>query len=209
MSGRIYANCCCLNTWGPLRPFHPTQHITTARPSNKAHRLVSFPPLWASRQPPQLLPPSPLCPALQRLAKRHGSMADRLMRRKYFYRIAFRVGPENQWQCFLWISAPRLGTFYLFISSGFYGEGELLHLSDTDHNSLTCCQNCSSNLSLKTPPQTSYYKAKPKTTVHRKSNMSNSVYESSSLSLVELIDDLDGFPCQRGISNKVAQLQRV
>lgn len=136
----IYANC-CLNTLGPPRPFHPTQHITTGRPSNKAFRLgVSLPigPLDSPHNP--LHPPLSVLP-LPRLAMRHASTDDRLMRRKYFYRIAFRRSPENQWQHFYGHQLTDWALLSLYLRS--LWAGLLLRLSDTDHSLLTYSQSCS------------------------------------------------------------------
>lgn len=144
--GEIYANCCCLNTRGPPRPFHPTQHITTGRPSNKASRLVSLPlgPLTTPHNPPHSVPALP-----PSLAMRHGSTDDRLMRRKYFYRITFRMSPENQWQRFYGHQLTGWALLSLYLL-WLYGQASCYAcLTQTTAYWLAL------NLGLKGPPQTS------------------------------------------------------
>lgn len=133
---KIYTNC-SLNTQGLSRPFPPTQHSTTGRPSNKAFRIVSF-PVGPLDNPHNPLHQPHSVPALPSLAMRHGSTDDRLMRRKYFYRIAFRRSTENQWQPLLWASARRLGTFISLSPLVFMGRHAV-----TDHSSLTYSESCS------------------------------------------------------------------
>lgn len=132
---------CCLNTQGSPRLFHPTQHITTERPSNKAFRIVRFPvgPLDTLYNP---LHQAHSVPALPCLAMRHGSTDDRLMRRKYFYRIAFRRSNENQWQRFYGHQLADWALLSLYLLWSLW-VGMLLRPSDTDHSSLTYSQSWS------------------------------------------------------------------
>lgn len=145
---KIYTNC-CLNTQGPPRPFHPTQHSTTRRPSNKAFRIVSF-PVGPLDNPHNPLHQPHSVPALPRLCMRHGSMDDRLMRRKYFYRIAFRRSNENQWQHFYGHQLADWALLSLYLLWSLWA-GMLLQ---TTAHWLTV-KAVASNLGLKTPPQTS------------------------------------------------------
>ena len=88
---------------------------------------------------------------------RHGSTDDRLMRRKYFYRIAFRRSPENQWQRFYGHQLTDWALLSLYLLWSLWA-GKLLRLSDTDHSLLTAA---APNLGLKIPPQTSDCKTEP------------------------------------------------
>lgn len=88
---------CCLNTLALPRPFT----LLNTLPQGVLQIKAGKSPLWAPDKPP--IPPTHLLTLSQHslgLAMRHGSTDDRLMRRKYFYRIAFRRSPENQWQHF-------------------------------------------------------------------------------------------------------------
>ena len=136
--GEIYANCCCLNTRGPPRPFHPAQHITTERPSNKASRLVSL-PLGPLCNPP--FHPSHSVPALPRpgyASRLHGWQVNE---EKIFLQDRISTKPWEPMAALLWASAHRLGTF-ISLSPLALWAGELLRLSDTDHSLLTRSENC-------------------------------------------------------------------
>lgn len=146
--GKIYANCCCLNSRGPPHP------VTTRRPSNKSIQAGESPPppfFRAPNQHPQSLPPK--TQTLPRLAMRHGSMDDRLMRRKYFYRIAFLWSPENRWQRFYGHGLAELGYFNHFIWAGgcFMGEAS----APASLTRTTAPPLAGPDLRLKSWPQTS------------------------------------------------------
>lgn len=114
--GKIYANRCCLNTRGPPKPFHPTQHITTGWLSNKASRLVSLP----------LGPPDSLynsfhslhsVPALPGYASQLCEW--QVNEEKIFLQDRISTKPWEPMAAFLWASALRLGTFISLSSLDF------------------------------------------------------------------------------------------
>lgn len=93
--------------------------------------------------------------------------------------------------------SSQSGHFYLFISSGLYGQASCYASLTQPTAYWLAVRAAAPNLGFKTPPQTSNCKTKPKALHPHSEKMSNCIYEVSSFCPVVLIKELNVFPCQK------------